>query len=71
MQLNMYIDGVLIDTVSISFENLHTTELRQSYLECLSSKLTEKHMNKIIHTKLWPEFFVEGVSSSMNDPDNK
>jgi len=68
MQLNMYIDGVLIESVSISFETLDTTELRQTYLESLLNKMTEKHLHKIIHTQLWPEFFVEGVASSMNNP---
>ena len=66
MQLNMYIDGVLIESVSISFENLNSAALRQKYLEGLSDKLTQRHLEKIMHTRLWPEFFVEGVSSRMN-----
>lgn len=69
MELNMYIDGVLIESVSISFENMNSLELRQKYLEGLSSKLTERHLHKIIHTRLWPEFFLEGVSSKMNSMD--
>ena len=71
MQLNMYIDGVLIESVPISFESLNTLELRQKYLDSLSNKIIEKHLHKIIHTHLWPELFVEGVASRMNEINNK
>jgi len=69
MLLNMYIDDVLIESIPIKFDGLKTVEQRQRYLENLSAKLLHRHLGKIIHTRFWPEFFVEGVASKINDEE--
>ncbi len=70
MHLNMYIDDVLIESIPVNFNGLKSCLERQNYLNNLAAKFTKTHLPKIIHTRHWPEFYLEGVASKMNLKDN-
>ena len=66
MHLNMYLDDVLIESMLIDLTPFKTTVQRQKYVQELAYKLIHQHKEKLVHTHLWPEFFIEGVPSKMN-----
>ncbi len=71
MHLNMYIDDVLIESIPINFVGFKSCLERQNYLNNLAAKFTKTHLPKIIHTRHWPQFFLEGVPSKMNKNEDQ
>ncbi|HZF64765.1 MAG TPA: hypothetical protein VEZ55_09775 [Chitinophagaceae bacterium] len=66
MQLCMYIDDVLIESIPINLKALKTAAERERHVQQIVQTLNEKHLEKIIHTRFFPEYYIEGVQSKLN-----
>ena len=70
MQLCMYLDEVLIESIPIDLKGFKTQAERERYVQQLVQTLNDKHLDKIIHTRFWPEYYIEGVQSKLNTEEN-
>jgi hypothetical protein len=62
----MYIDDVLIESIPINLKALKTAAERERHVQQIVQTLNEKHLEKIIHTRFFPEYYIEGVQSKLN-----
>ena len=65
----MYINKILVSSISLEYEGLLTCEDREHLQEKIAAELILKHKRKIILTGTKAEFYVEGVGSKMNYQD--
>ncbi|HEY1114088.1 MAG TPA: hypothetical protein VGE66_11035 [Chitinophagaceae bacterium] len=61
MQLNMYIDGVLVDSMEV-----FPSADYKVHVDWLKYQLLEKHGELIATSEVSPQFMLEGVPSKMN-----
>jgi hypothetical protein len=62
MKLGMYLDKTLVDAVQVDHKKIAIA----GYIESIVEELKQKHESLLTSNKQSPQFFIEGVPSSMN-----
>ena len=62
MKLGMYLDKTLVDAVQVDQKKIAIA----GYIESIVEELKQKHQSVISSNSHPPQFFIEGVPSSMN-----
>ena len=66
MQLVMYINRILVSSISLNYEGLLSCEDKEQLQESIVAGLIIKHGEKLRLTGAKAEIFVDGVRSKMN-----
>lgn len=61
MELQMFLNGKLVDAVIINASHLRV-------LHALQQKMEDKHSDMLDLSNEEPQFYIEGISSKMNTP---